>query len=94
MRTMKSTARRGAHSPDTADLDLAIDTQAKTPRKPPAATPRWPESDRRAQGQLGDKGKITTGYALNPEYDQRRPRSPPYRIHAQNTVTVNTGALD
>jgi len=48
------------------------------------------------KSKLGDKGKVTTGgYSLDPQYDQR-PNGRPTIIgyNAQNTVTVNTGALD
>jgi uncharacterized protein len=84
-------------SPDTADLNLAIDTQAKTAEE--AATRNAALAAKVIEAlktKLGDKGKITTGgYALNPEYDQRPNQNA--RIvgyTAQNTVTVNTGALD
>jgi len=84
-------------SPDTADLDLAIDTQAKTAE---AAAGKNAELATKVidalKSKLGDKGKITTGgYSLNPEYDQR-PNAKPTIIgyNAQNTVTVNTRALE
>ena len=84
-------------SPDTADLDLAIDTQAKTAEE---AANRNAALAAKVIGalkaKLGDKGKITTGgYSLNPEYDQRPTQKPSIIGYtAQNTVTVNTGALD
>ncbi len=84
-------------SPDTADLDLAIDTQAKTAEEAASRNAALAAKVIDAlKAKLGDKGKITTGgYALNPEYDQR-PNERPTIIGytAQNTVTVNTGALD
>ena len=84
-------------SPDTADLDLAIDTQAKTAEE--AATRNAALAAKvidALKSKLGDKGKITTGgYSLNPEYDQRPNQKPTIIGYtAQNTVTVNTGALD
>jgi uncharacterized protein YggE len=84
-------------SPDTADLDLAIDTQAKTAEE--AANRNAALASKvidALKAKLGDKGKITTGgYALNPEYDQRPTQKPSIIGYtAQNTVTVNTGALD
>src|SRR5882672_2582112 len=84
-------------SPDTADLDLAIDTQAKTAEE--AATRNAALAAKvidALKAKLGDKGKITTGgYALNPEYDQRPTQKPSIIGYtAQNTVTVNTCALD
>ena len=84
-------------SPDTADLDLAIETQAKTAEA--AATLNATLATKvidALKSKLGTKGKVTTGgYLLDPEYDQRpneKPRIISY--NAQNTVTVHTGALD
>ena len=60
-------------SPDTADLDLAIDTQAKTAEEAANRNAALAAKVIDAlKSKLGDKGKITTGgYSLNPEYDQR-----------------------
>ena len=84
-------------SPDTANLDLAIDTQAKTAEEAAARNAALATKVIDAlKAKLGDKGKITTGgYSLDPEYDQR-PNAKPTIIgyNAQNTVTVHTGALD
>jgi uncharacterized protein YggE len=84
-------------SPDTADLNLAIDTQAKTAEQ--AATSNAALATKvidALKSKLGDKGKVTTGgYSLDPQYDQRQSEKP--RIlgyNAQNTVTVNTRSLD
>ena len=84
-------------SPDTADLDLAIDTQAKTAEEAANRNAALAAKVIDAlKSKLGDKGKSTTaGYSLNPEYDQRASEKP--RIvgyNAQNTVTLHTGALD
>jgi uncharacterized protein YggE len=84
-------------SPDTADLDLAIDTQAKTAEEAANRNAALAAKVIDAlKAKLGDKGKITTGgYSLNPEYDQRPTQKPSIIGYtAQNTVTVNTGALD
>jgi len=84
-------------SPDTADLDLAIDTQAKTAEEAANRNAALAAKVIDAlKSKLGDKGKITTGgYSLNPEYDQRPTQKPSIIGYtAQNTVTVNTGALD
>jgi uncharacterized protein len=84
-------------SPDTADLDLAIETQGKTAEEAAnrnaALAAKVIDS---LKSKLGDKGKITTGgYSLNPEYEQRpTPKPTIVGYTAQNTVTVNTGALD
>jgi uncharacterized protein YggE len=84
-------------SPDTADLDVAIETEAKTAEE--AANRNAALATRvidALKSKLGDKGKLTTGdYSLNPEYDQHASEKP--RIigyNAQNSVTVHTGALD
>ena len=85
-------------SPDTADLDLAIDTHARTAEE--AATNNAALATKvidALKAKLGDKGKITTGgYSLDAEYDQRPNATKPTIIgyNAQNTVTVHTGALD
>jgi uncharacterized protein len=84
-------------APDVADLDLAIDTQAKTAEQ--AATSNAALASKvidALKSKLGDKGKITTGgYTLNPRYDDR-PNVKPTIIgyEASNSVTVHTGALD
>lgn len=84
-------------SPDTADLDLAIDTHAKTAEEAAGLNAALATKVIDAlKAKLGDKGKVTTGgYSLDPEYDQR-PNAKPTIIgyNAQNTVTVHTGALD
>lgn len=84
-------------SPDTADLDVAIETQAKTAEEAANRNAALAAKVIDAlKSKLANRGKITTGgYSLNPEYDQRASEKP--RIigyNAQNTVTVNTGALD
>ncbi len=84
-------------SPDTADLDLAIETQAKTAEEAANRNAALAAKVIDAlKSKLGDKGKITTGgYSLNPEYEERPNRKPTIVGYtAQNTVTVNTGALD
>ena len=83
--------------PDTADLNLAIDTQARTAEQAAASNAALATKVIDAlKSKLGDKGKVTTGgYSLDPQYDQRQNEKP--RIigyNAQNTVTVNTRSLD
>src|SRR5208282_4414609 len=60
-------------SPDTADLDLAIDTQAKTAEEAANRNAALAAKVIDAlKTKLGDKGKITTGgYSLDPQYDER-----------------------
>ncbi len=84
-------------SPDTADLDLAIDTHAKTAEEAAARNAALATKVIDAlKTKLGDKGKITTGgYSLNPDYSQRPSENPTIvGYNAQNSVTVHTGALD
>ena len=84
-------------TPDTADLDLAIDTQAKTAEEAAARNAELATKVIDAlKAKLGDKGKVTTGgYSLEAQYDQRQNAKPTIiGYNAQNTVTVNTGALD
>jgi uncharacterized protein YggE len=85
-------------SPDTADLDLAIETRAKTAEGAASSNASLAAKVIDAlKSKLGDKGKITTGaYSLNPEYDQRATTETPKIVGytAQNSVTVHTGALD
>jgi hypothetical protein len=84
-------------SPDTADLDVAIETEAKTAEEAANRNAALAAKVIDAlKSKLGDKGKVTTGgYSLNPEYDphaSEKPRIIGYT--AQNTVTVHTGAFD
>jgi len=84
-------------SPDTADLDLAIDTHAKTAEQAANLNAALATKVIDAlKSKLGDKGKITTGgYSLNPDYSQRPSENPVIvGYNAQNAVTVHTGALD
>jgi len=84
-------------SPDTADLELAIETQAKTAELAAARNAELATKVIDAlKSKLGDKGKITTGgYSLNPEYSQRPSENPAIIGYtAQNTVTVHSGALE
>lgn len=83
--------------PDVVDLDLAIDTHARTAEQ--AATSDAALATKvidALKSKLGDRGKITTGsYSLNPQYDDRA--NHPQTIigyNAQNSVTVHTPALD
>lgn len=98
VRTIEVNGNGEVHtSPDTADLDLAIDTQARTAEQAAGSNAALATKVIDAlKSKLGNKGRITTGgYSLNPEYDQRPSRKPTIvGYEAQNTVTLNTGALD
>src|SRR5277367_6941466 len=65
-------------SPDTADLELAIETQAKTAEEAASRNAALATKVIDAlKSKLGDKGKITTGgYSLDPQYDQRQNAKP------------------
>jgi uncharacterized protein YggE len=84
-------------APDTVDLDLAIDTQAKTAEEAAGSNAALATKVIDAlKSRLGDRGKITTGgYSLDPRYDQRPSENPMIiGYNAQNSVSVHTGALD
>jgi uncharacterized protein YggE len=86
-------------SPDLAVLSLAIETHAATAAEAAGRNGALAQKVSDAlRAKLGDKGKTWTGgYSLNPEYgDQSRPNAKPSitGYQAQNTITVQTGALD
>jgi uncharacterized protein len=86
-------------TPDLAVLSLAIETHAATAAEAAGRNGGLAQkvSDT-LRDKLGDKGKTWTGgYSLYPEYgDESRPNMKPtitgYR--AENSITVQTGALD
>lgn len=85
--------------PDLAVLSLAIETHAATAADAAGRNGGLAQKVSAAiRARLGDKGKTWTGgYSLYPEYaDESRPNAKPaitgYR--AENTITVQTGALD
>jgi uncharacterized protein len=86
-------------APDLAVLSLAIETHAATAADAAGRNGGLAQKVSEAlRAKLGDKGKTWTGgYSLYPEYgDQSHPNAKPvitgYR--AENTITVQTGALD
>ena len=85
-------------TPDTADLNVAIETHGATAEEAAARNAALADKVIAAlKSKLGDKGKVSTnGYSLNPEYDQRPNREKPTIVGfaAQNSVTVDTGALN
>jgi uncharacterized protein YggE len=85
-------------APDIANLNLAIETHASTAAEAASRNGAMAEKVIAAlKSKLGDKGKISTGgYSLNPEYDQRPGREKPSIVGytAQNSITLQTGALD
>src|ERR1700730_6715974 len=86
-------------TPDLAVLSLAIETHAATAAEAAGRNGGLAQKVSDAiRAKLGDKGKTWTGgSSLNPEYsDQSRPNAKPSitGYQAQNTITVQTGALD
>jgi uncharacterized protein YggE len=86
-------------APDLAVLSLAIETYAATAADAAGRNGALAQKVSDAlRAKLGDKGKTWTGgYSLYPEYgDQSRPNAKPVitGYQAQNTITVQTGALD
>jgi uncharacterized protein YggE len=86
-------------APDLAVLSLAIETHAATASEAAGRNGAFAQKVTDAlKAKLGDKGKTWTGgYSLYAEYtDESRPNAKPtitgYR--AENTITVQTGALD
>jgi uncharacterized protein YggE len=85
--------------PDLAVLSLAIETHASTAADAAGRNGALAQKVSDAlKAKLGDKGKTWTGgYSLNPEYEnESRPNAKPIitGYQAQNTITVQTGALD
>jgi len=99
-RTIEVTGNGEAKAaPDLAVLSLAIETHAATAADAAGRNGGLAQKVSDAlRAKLGDKGKTWTGgYSLYPEYaDKSRPNAKPaitgYR--AENTITVQTGALD
>jgi uncharacterized protein len=86
-------------APDLAVLSLAIETHAATAADAAGRNGGLAQKVSDAlRAKLGDKGKTWTGgYSLYPEYaEQSRPNAKPTitGYQAQNTITVQTGALD
>jgi hypothetical protein len=86
-------------APDLAVLSLAIETHAATAADAAGRNGGLAQRVSDAlKAKLGDKGKTWTGgYSLAPEYEnETRPNAKPVIIgyQAQNTITVQTGALD
>lgn len=86
-------------APDLAVLSLAIETHAATAADAAGRNGELAQKVSDAlKAKLGDKGKTWTGgYSLYPEYEnETRPNAKPVitGYQAQNTITVQTGALD
>jgi len=99
LRTIEVSGHGEARStPDTALLDIAIETHGTTAEEASTQNAALSQKVTKAlKDKLGDKGKIYTGgYNLFPDYDQRpqegRPRITGYR--ADNSINIETSALD
>jgi uncharacterized protein YggE len=85
-------------APDTATLALAIETHAATAAEAAGANGALAQKVRDAlKAKMGDHGKMWTGgYSLDPDYSEPRSGGEAKIIgyRAQNSITVQTGALD
>lgn len=84
-------------APDLATLEVAIETHAATADRAAGLNGALAQKVRYAiNSKLDNKGKMWTGgYSLFPEYSEpRNGRSVLTGYRAQNSITVQTGALD
>lgn len=85
-------------APDQATLQLAIETHATTAAQAASSNAALAEKVRDAlKAKLDDRGKLWTGgYALYPDYSEPRNGGEAKILgyRAQNSITVQTGALD
>jgi hypothetical protein len=85
-------------APDQATLELAIETHAATAAEAAGLNGALAQKVRDAlKAKLGDKGRMWTGgYTLYPDYSEPREGGEARIIgyHAQNSITVDTQALD
>jgi uncharacterized protein len=98
-RTLEVSGDGEAHAtPDVASLNLAIETHAATAQECAGRNAALAQKVVDAlKAKLGDKGKIWTGgYTLFPEYNQPREgeKAAIVGYRAENSITVETGALD
>jgi uncharacterized protein YggE len=99
VRTIQVSGDGEAHAaPDLATLNIAIETHASTAAEAARRNAALAQKVNQAlEAKLAGKGKTSTGgYSLNPEYADGPPNEKP-RItgyQAQNSITVETGALD
>jgi uncharacterized protein len=98
-RTIEVLGRGEAHAtPDLAFLNLAIETHAVNAQECATLNADLAQKVVKAlEGKLQGKGRVWTGgYSLYPEYgaqtDQKKPAIVGYR--AENSITVQTGAID
>lgn len=85
-------------APDQATLELAIETHAATAAEAAGLNGALAQKVREAlKAKLGDKGRMWTGgYTLYPDYNAPRDggEAKITGYHAQNSITVETGALE
>ncbi|MGH7247639.1 MAG: SIMPL domain-containing protein, partial [Pseudomonadota bacterium] len=98
-RTIEVAGNAEAHaSPDLATLNLAIETHAATAEQCASENGALARKVGDAiEAKLGDKGRTWTGgYSLYPEYNEPRGNQKPTIVgyRAENSITVETGALD
>jgi uncharacterized protein YggE len=84
--------------PDLANLSFAIETHAPTAAEASSRNAALAQKVMDAlKSALAGKGKVSTGgYSLAPDYQQSEHRTTPRIVgyNAQNSITVETGALD
>jgi uncharacterized protein YggE len=84
--------------PDTASINVAIETQATTAERCATLNAALAQKVAGAlKSKLGDRGKIeTAGYSVLPEYDQRPKRDRPRVVgyQAVNSISITTGHTD
>jgi uncharacterized protein YggE len=84
--------------PDVADLNFAIETHAATATEASSRNAALAQKVVDAlKAKLAGKGKVWTGgYSLTPDYEQGEHRTKPTIVGyaAQNSITVETGAMD
>ncbi|HXW83105.1 MAG TPA: SIMPL domain-containing protein [Candidatus Binataceae bacterium] len=85
-------------APDVANLSLQIETHARTAADASAKNAELAQKVIAAlKAKLGERGRVSTGgYSLSPDYEQHNGMNRPTIIgyNAQNSVSVETGALD
>jgi len=99
IRTIQVSGSGEAHAaPDLATLNIAIETHAATAAGAASRNAALAQKvDQALKSKLGGQGKTSTGgYSLYPESNEPRPNQQPKitGYKAQNSITVETGALD
>ena len=85
-------------APDIANISFQVETHARTASDAAAKNAKLAQKVIAAlKSKVGDRGRVSTsGYSLNPDYEQHNGMNRPNIIgyNAQNSISVETGALD